>query len=118
MLCLTDWIQGEQFKLDIGWSMCIILATHIALVYLWMILQCLRMIWLMYLRILGRWKVWAVRAFGWRIGTDYKDKFSVNLKEGRTVEQMMDLKYNAKRKNIMVDLKAQLATADDDASKK
>ena len=38
MLPLSDWVDGEQFKLDVGWSMIIIIATHIAIVYIWLIL--------------------------------------------------------------------------------
>ena len=69
MLPLTDWIaDDEQFKLDIGWSIIIIIATHIALVYIWLLLQVLNLIGLLLLKYVVDWRVWAVRAFGYRIG--------------------------------------------------
>lgn len=98
MACCTHMVvfmlcEDDVVDLYYGWSMIIIMNLHFLIVCLWISYLTKEMLRVIYKKYLLRWRVWAVRKFGYRIGTKYHDYFNVTHGD-RKVPQMMQLTIN------------------------
>lgn len=74
----TEWGWATDTALvGWGWSLIITISIHFIIVILWIVwvfLDYMRVLFIYYQAI---WRVYCVRAFGWRLGLKYKDMFGV-----------------------------------------
>lgn len=90
----TGWgFPTDEARIGWGWSLIIVISLHFLIVILWILWVFMNYLRLSFIYWQAVWRVFCVRAFGFRIGNHYKDYFGVKATE-RKVEQMMELEEN------------------------
>lgn len=114
MACCTHMVvymlsDDDLVDLGYGWSMIIIMNLHFLIVCLWIAYQTKELLRVLIRKYSYRWRVWAVRKFGYRIGNKYHNYFNVTLGD-RSVPQMMKLAINSDTYNLADGLKTDSAS--------
>lgn len=105
-LCVfTGWgFVTETARIGWGWSLIIVISLHFFIVCLYIVIVFMDYLRMLFIKYQAIWRVFCVRAFGFRVGKKYKEMFGVKVGEGRHVQQMMELEENKDKDNIGLNL--------------
>lgn len=93
ILAFTNVDMDEETRLIYGWLMILVMSIHFLIVCIWISLVTFDFMKILNTKWGAVWRVWAVRKFGFRIGSNLKNYF--NLKTGeRVAPQLMMMVEN------------------------